>query len=318
MPFDPSNLSPELVTWLVFGVVIAVMLALDLFVFHRDAHEVSMREAGIWSAVWVGLGLGFGAFVFALRGPAAGGEYLAGYAIEKTLSIDNVFVFTVLFAAFAVPARYQHRLLFWGVIGAIVFRAIFIALGATLLEAFHITIYLLGALLLFTAWRMWRSRTSHAMDPSSNPVLRLFKRFVPTTPDYRGAAFLVRDGGRLMATPLLAVLLVVETTDVLFAIDSIPAVFAVTSDPFIVFTSNAFAILGLRALYFLLAGLVARFVYLKAGLAALLAFAGAKMLLSDVVTIPIPLTLAIIVGILGVAILASIRAGAAEKVASPA
>jgi tellurite resistance protein TerC len=307
-------LPPETVMWAVLGVLIVGMLALDLLVFHRDAHEVRLREAGLWSAVWIGLGLGFGGLVYLSMGAQAGGEYLAGYAIEKSLSMDNVFVFAMIFGYFAVPAKYQHRVLFWGVVGAIVFRAIFIAAGTTLLESFHFLIYAFGLLLLATGVRMWRSK-SHGVDPERNPLLRLTRRFVPMTGEYHGQRFFVRNAGRLLATPLFAVLVVVESSDILFAIDSIPAIFAITTDPFIVFSSNAFAILGLRSLYFLLAGLIGRFVYLKQGLAALLLFAGAKILISEFWKMPVALSLAVIVGILTVSIVASwlaTRRGAAH------
>jgi tellurite resistance protein TerC len=307
-------LPPETVMWAVLGVLIVGMLALDLLVFHRDAHEVRLREAGLWSAVWIGLGLGFGGLVYLSMGAQAGGEYLAGYAIEKSLSMDNVFVFAMIFGYFAVPAKYQHRVLFWGVVGAIAFRAIFIAAGTTLLESFHFLIYAFGLLLLATGVRMWRSK-SHGVDPERNPLLRLTRRFVPMTGEYHGQRFFVRNAGRLLATPLFAVLVVVESSDILFAIDSIPAIFAITTDPFIVFSSNAFAILGLRSLYFLLAGLIGRFVYLKQGLAALLLFAGAKILISEFWKMPVALSLAVIVGILTVSIVASwlaTRRGAAH------
>jgi tellurite resistance protein TerC len=296
--------SPDVLRWVVLAAVIVGMLALDLFVFHRDAHEVSMREAAAWSVAWIALGLLFGAFVWASRGAEAGGEYLAGYAIEKSLSMDNVFVFAMIFGAFAVPARYQHRVLFWGVVGAIVFRAIFIAAGSALLEAFHLLIYGFGLLLLVTGWRMWRSPL-HGVDPSRNRVLRLVRRLVPSTDEYHGQRFFVRHRGRLLATPLFAVLVVVETSDIMFAIESIPAIFAITTDPFLVFSSNAFAILGLRSLYFLLAGLIGRFVYLKQGLAALLVFAGLKILVADVYKMPVFVSLAVIAAILAVSIVAS-------------
>jgi tellurite resistance protein TerC len=293
--------------WLVLALIVGGMLALDLLVLHRDAKPVPFRQAAAWSAVWIGLALGFGVFVAATRGAQSGGEYLAGYLIELSLSVDNVFVFALIFAAFAVPAAYQHRLLFWGILGAIVFRAVFIAAGAAVLAAAHWVIYLLGVLLIVTGVRLARSR-GHAVDPSRNLVLRLFRRLVPTTGDYRGSAFFVIEGGRRLATPLLAALVAVETTDIMFALDSIPAVFAVTIDPFIVFSSNLFAILGLRSLYFLLAGLLDRFVYLKAGLAALLVFAGAKILVSAVAEVPIALSLTAIVLILGTSIVASLAA----------
>jgi tellurite resistance protein TerC len=302
----------ELVPWLLLASIVGGMLALDLFVLHREPKPVPFGEAARWSAVWITLALGFGAYVWLTRGETAGGEYLAGYLIELSLSVDNVFVFALIFGAFAVPAAYQHRLLFWGILGAIIFRAIFIAAGTAILGAAHWVIYLLGVLLVVTGIRLARSR-GHAVDPAKNPVLRLFRRVVPMTEDYRGAAFVVREAGRRLATPLLAVLVVIETTDIMFAIDSIPAVFAVTTDPFIVFSSNLFAILGLRSLYFLLAGLLDRFIYLKVGLAALLVFAGVKILVSEFVKIPIALSLGVIVSILATSILASLIATHPER-----
>ena len=297
----------EFLIWAAFFGLLALFLSLDLFVFHRHAHAVSMREAAIWSVVWVSLGLAFGGFVWVWQGTTAAGEYLAGYLIEKSLSVDNVFVFALLFAYFGVPAAYQHRLLFWGVIGAIVLRAAFIAAGAALLESFHALIYIFGALLVATGLKMALKR-HHELDPEQNPVLRLARRFVPIAPEYHGQRFFVRQAGRLVATPLFAVLLAVETTDVVFAVDSIPAIFAVTRDPFLVLTSNVFAILGLRALYFLLAGMVHRFVYLKYGLAAILVFVGAKMLLADLYTVPIWASLAVIATVVAVSVVASLRA----------
>ena len=315
-------MSPELMPLVVLGVLVVGMLVLDLFVFHRDAHEVSFREAAIWSVVWIALGLGFGVYVFATRGSQAGGEYLAGYLIEKSLSMDNVFLFAMLFSYFAVPAKYQHRILFWGVVGAIVFRAIFIGAGTALLDAFHVLIYGFGLLLLLTGVRMWRAK-GHGVDPERNVVLRLLRRVMPVTDEYHGQRFFIRQAGRLVATPLFAVLVVVEATDVMFAIDSIPAIFAITTDPFIVFSSNLFAILGLRSLYFLLAGMIDRFVYLKQGLAALLVFAGIKILISDVWKMPVALSLGVIVAILAISIVASVRAvrkgeAAAHRTAEPA
>jgi len=300
-------LTGDLSLWLVLLAVIVGMLALDLFVFHRDAHEVSMREAAVFSAVWIALGIGFGGLVFAVRGAEAGGEYLAGYLIEKSLSMDNVFLFAMIFGAFAVPVAYQHRVLFWGVIGAIAFRALFIAAGTALLDAFHWLIYGFGILLVLTGIRMARS-TSHAMDPEKNPVLRAFRRVVPMTDQYDGQRFFTRHRGKLLATPLLAVLVVVEASDIMFAIDSIPAIFAITTDPFIVLSSNAFAILGLRSLYFLLAGLLPRFVYIKVGLAALLVFAGVKILIAEVWKMPVAMSVAVIVAILAVSVGASLWA----------
>jgi tellurite resistance protein TerC len=301
--------------WIAFLSFIVGMLAIDLLVFQREAHAVSMREAAIWSAVWVALGLTFGAIVWLWQGPQAGGEYLAGYLIEKSLSVDNIFVFALIFGYFAVPAEYQHRVLFWGVFGALVFRAIFIAAGATLLDQFHWMIYVFGAFLVITGIRMARSNDEH-VDPGKNPVLRAFRRFVPMTDGLRDERFFVKEMGRRLATPLLAVLVVMETTDIIFAIDSIPAIFAVTTDTFLVFTSNAFAILGLRALYFLLAGMIGRFAYLKIGLAFVLAFVGVKMLISDWYHVPIWLSLTVIATAIAISVIVSLRRAPAETPAS--
>jgi tellurite resistance protein TerC len=292
--------------WAAVVAAILVFLAVDLFVFHREAHEVTLREAATTSAIWIALGLGFGAVVTAVWGADAGGEYLAGYLIEKSLSVDNIFVFALLLAYFAVPPAYHHRVLFWGVVGALVCRAVFIALGATLLETFDWTIYVFGALLVLTGVKMARHRDAE-VHPDRNPVLRALRRVVPISAAYHGPRFFVRDGVRRVATPMLAVLVAIETTDVLFAVDSIPAIFAVTDEPFLVFTSNAFAILGLRALYFLLAGMMGRFVLLKVGLAAVLVFVGGKMLLADVYHVPVWASLLAIASILATAVVASLR-----------
>lgn len=289
----------------VLGLILA-MLALDLLA-HRRAHVVGVREAAAWTAVWVSLGLAFGGVVWWMYGPTAGGEYFAGYLIEKSLAVDNVFVFALIFGYFAVPRMYQHRVLFYGVLGALVFRAIFIAGGAALIDRFHWVLYVFGAILLYTGWRMFRHR-NHEMDLSANPVLRLARRLIPTTEDYDGQKFWVRLSGRWVATPLFMVLVLVETSDIIFAVDSIPAIFAITQEPFLVFTSNAFAILGLRAMYFLLADLMHRFVYLKAGLAAILILVGVKMLLIDIWKVPIGVSLAAIAACLIVAIAASLHA----------
>lgn len=300
-------MSSELVPWVVLAIVVGSVLVFDLLILHRDARPVPLREAAAWTAVWVSLSLAFGAYIALARGGDAGGEYLAGYLIELSLSVDNVFVFALIFAAFAVPAAYQHRLLFWGILGAIVFRALFIAAGTAILAAAHWVIYLLGVLLVVTGIRLARSQ-GHAVQPERNPVLRLVRRIVPMTANYRGGSFFVREGGRRVATPLLAVLVAIETTDIMFALDSIPAVFAITTDPLVVFSSNLFAILGLRSLYFLLAGLLDRFVYLKLGLSALLVFAGAKILVGSIYKIPIGASLAIIIGILAISVAASLIA----------
>jgi tellurite resistance protein TerC len=292
--------------WVAVLAVIIVMLTVDLFA-HRTAHVVSVREAAVWSAVWVTLGLSFGGVVWWAYGPVAGGEYFAGYLIEKSLAVDNVFVFALIFTSFAVPRQYQHRVLFYGVLGALVLRAVFIAGGAVLIENFAWVLYLFGAFLVFTGWRMFSHRNDET-DPSRNPVLGWVTRRVPSTAEYHGHSFWVKQAGTWLATPLFTVLVLVEATDVIFAVDSIPAIFAVTQEPFLVFTSNAFAILGLRAMYFLLADLINRFVYLKAGLAAVLVFVGVKMLLLDVYKIPIWLSLSVIATSLTVAIVLSLRA----------
>ena len=305
---------PEYVSWIIFAVIVGGLLAFDLFVFHREAHTVRMREAAMWVGIWVTLGLAFGGWIFVTMGATSGAEYLAGYLLEYSLSMDNVFVFAVLFGYFAVPPHYQHRLLFWGVLGAIVFRAIFILAGAALLESFHVVVYIFGALLLFTAWRMVTTGTEH-VDPGQNPVLRLMRRFVRVTDQYEGPRFFVRRETVLWATPLFAALVAIETSDIMFAIDSVPAILAITTDTFIVFTSNAFAIMGLRSLYFLLAGLIDRFEYLKYGLATLLAFAGVKMLLSDVFHIDVWVSLGIIVSILAASIVISLLATRNRSVA---
>jgi tellurite resistance protein TerC len=302
-------------TWSAVLAVIAGMLAVDLLA-HRREHVISLREAATWSAVWVSLGVAFGGVIWWAYGAQAGGEYFAGFLIEKSLAVDNIFVFALIFSYFAVPRQYQHRVLFFGVLGALVFRAVFIAAGAALIGQFQWVLYLFGAFLVLTGVKMYRQRSEH-IDPSDNPVLRGARRLIPSTPDYHGKRFWVRQDGRWLATPLFFVLILIETMDIVFAVDSIPAIFAVTTDPFLVFTSNAFAILGLRSLYFLLADLMHRFIYLKAGLSAILVFVGAKMLLLDVVKIPIALSLAVIIGCLAVAVVASLRATRAEPEPAP-
>lgn len=291
--------------WLWFAVlaVILVMLAIDLLA-HRGERVVSLREAALWSCVWVSLGLGFGLVVWRMFGSEAAGEYYAGYVIEKSLAVDNVFVFALIFAAFAVPRAYQHRVLFYGVLGALAMRAAFIAGGAVLIDRFSWVLYVFGAFLVVTGIQMLRTRNSHP-DPTRHPVLRLTRRIIPSTPSWHGTKFWVKENGRWLATPLFAVLVLVETTDLIFAVDSIPAIFAVTQEPFLVFTSNAFAILGLRAMYFLLADLMHRFVYLKVGLAAVLVFVGVKMLLLDVQKIPITVSLSVIGALVAGSIAAS-------------
>ncbi len=296
----------DLRAWLAFNAFIVAALLVDLLVLHRHAHAVSWREAAATSAGWIALGLAFGGLLWWWRGPTSAGEYLAGYLIEKSLSVDNVFVFVLIFSSFAVPAAYQHRVLFWGVIGALVMRGAFILAGAALLERFDWILYIFGAFLLFTALKMFR-HSELALDPKQNRVLRLVGRFVPMSNEYDGQRLFTRRNGVFMATPLFAVLILVETTDLVFAVDSIPAIFAVTRDPFIVYTSNAFAILGLRALYFLLAGAAHRFVHLKTGLAVILAFVGAKMLIVEFYHFPVWFSLSVIGTVLTAAVVASLR-----------
>jgi len=291
--------------WVGFNAFILAMLALDLGVFHRRSHEVSVKEATIWSAVWVTLAMVFNAGVFYFRGAEQGIQFFTGYLIEKSLSVDNIFVFALIFGFFAVPKAYQHRVLFWGILGALVMRAIFIAAGAALLTRFHFIIYVFGAFLLFTGIKMAIYRNQE-MHPEHNPVLKLVRRLVPVTNDYQEDRFWVRHNGKLLATPLFLVLVLVETTDLIFAVDSIPAIFAVTKDPFLVYTSNVFAILGLRSLYFLLAGVMDKFVYLKLGLSAVLVFVGAKMLLTEIYKIPAMASLLVVLSILGAAVVASL------------
>jgi tellurite resistance protein TerC len=282
------------------------MLVLDLFVLHRDAKEISFREAAVLSAFWVALALLFGILVWIWAGPTTAGEYYAGYIIEKALSVDNVFVFALIFGYFAVPVQYQYRVLFWGVLGALVLRVIFILIGAELLETYDWMVYLFGAFLIYTGIRMAR-HSNQEVHPERNPVLRLLRRVLPMTDGYRGQKLLVRERGKLMATPLLAVLIAVETTDVVFAVDSIPAIFAITTNTFVVWTSNAFAILGLRALYFMLAGLMQRFVYLSLGLSVVLVFVGAKFVWSDLFgKVPIWISLPFIATVVSISIAASL------------
>lgn len=291
--------------WVGFNAFVLAMLALDLGVFHRKAHTVSVKEAAIWSGVWIALSLLFNVWLWQARGAQAGLEFFTGYLIEKSLSIDNIFVIALIFGYFKVPEKHQHRVLFWGILGALVLRAIFIFAGAALIERFHWVIYLFGAFLVFTGIKMAFSRDEE-IHPEKNPVLRLARRFLPVTPDYRGKSFFVRENGKRFATPLFLVLLLVESTDLIFAVDSIPAIFAVTRDPFLVYTSNICAILGLRSLYFVLAGVMGKFVFLKLGLAAVLAFVGVKMTLVDIWKIPTPASLGVIAGVLTISIVASL------------
>ena len=287
--------------WLLFNGFLLAMLALDLGVFHRKAKVIQPREALMWSGVWIGIAGIFAVFVYIWQGSQFGTEFLTGYLIEKTLSIDNVFVFVLIFSYFKVPAQYQYRVLFWGVVGALVMRGALILAGSALISNFHWLIFVFGGFLVVSGIRMAFHDESKS-DPGRNPVLRLVKKIVPTSDEYDGQKFFTRRTGMLMATPLFAVLVVVEATDLVFAVDSIPAIFAITDEPFIVYTSNALAILGLRALYFALAGVMHKFTYLKTGLSLVLVFVGVKMLASDVYHMPAYASLVVIVAILGAAV----------------
>ena len=292
--------------WVAFTALVVVLLLVDLLLVHRTAHVITTREAAIESAVWIALSLVFGLVILAWQGGDAAGEYYAGYLIEKSLSIDNVFVWALIMSYFAVPQQFQFRVLFWGIFGALVLRAIFIFGGVAILERFSWVIYVFGAFLLYTAVKLLRSGHDE-VHPDDNPILRLVNRVVPSTTTYDGQNLFTKVNGKKLATPLLAVLIVVESSDVVFAVDSIPAILAVSREEFIVFSSNAFAILGLRALYFLLADLRNRFRYLQQGLAVVLAFVGIKMLISEYYHLPTYLSLGVIAIVLTVAIVASIK-----------
>ena len=301
--------------WVGFNLFVLGMLALDLGVFHRKAHAVSGKEALTWSLVWISLSLVFNVVIYffwdrmmpnsSYSNSEAGLAFLTGYLIEKALSVDNIFVFILIFSFFAVPAAYQHRVLFWGILGALVMRGILIVVGAALLEQFHWIIYIFGAFLIFTGIRMAWNHDEN-VQPDKNPVVKFFRKIMPVTENFEDDKFFVRRAGKLFATPLFLILLIVESTDLIFAVDSIPAIFAVTQEPFIVYTSNVFAILGLRALYFLLANVMDKFQYLKFGLSAVLIFVGVKMIIVDFYKIPVVVSLGVVAGILTISILASL------------
>jgi len=310
-------MSESIILWVGFNLFILAMLALDLFVIHRKAHVIRFREALRWSAFWIALALAFGVGVYLWRGAESGLQFFTGYLIEESLSVDNLFVMLMIFTYFRVPAVYQHKVLFWGILGALVMRAFFIVTGVALIQHFHWIIYLFGAVLIFTGVKMALEKDKE-IHPEHNPVLKLFRRLMPVTRDYSDGQFFVRQDGRRWATPLMVVLVLIETTDLIFAVDSVPAVLAISSDPFIVYTSNVFAILGLRSLYFALAGMMNRFQYLHYGLAVILTFVGAKMLLADVVEIPIQIALGVVLGVLALSIVISLLISARDAAAQAA
>lgn len=295
-----------LVLWISFNVFVLLMLALDLGVFHRTKHEISLREALTWTFIWVFLAMVFNVVLYFWRGREQALEFFTGYLVEKALSVDNIFVFIMIFSYFQVPPKYQHKILFWGIIGALVMRAIFIFAGVALIERFHFTIYIFGALLIYTGFKMFTHDNSK-IESEKNPLIIFFRKFMPVTASLHEDKFFIKENNRTFATPLFLVLLLIESTDVIFAVDSIPAILAITQDQFIVYTSNVFAILGLRSLYFALAGVVHRFWLLKYGLSVVLIFVGVKMLLVDFYKIPIEFSLLFIAVIIGGSIILSLK-----------
>jgi tellurite resistance protein TerC len=292
-----------LLFWILFNVFVVLMLAVDLFLFNRPAHQLTLRQALAWSGIWIGLAAAFALLLYFRFGHSTALEFTTGYVIEFSLSVDNLFLFLVIFRYFQVPSEFQHKVLFWGIIGAIVMRGIFILVGIRLISAFHWIIYAFGAFLVYSGIKLWSEQ--HTIEPEKNPVLRLFRRWMPVTASYEGDKFFVRNQ-RILATPLLIVLLMIETTDVLFATDSIPAILAITLNAFVVYTSNVFAILGLRSFFFVLAGLMEMFHYLHYGLSVVLILIGAKMLASDYYRIPTGATLIAVAGVLLVSVLISL------------
>jgi len=295
-----------IIFWILFNAFVLLMLALDLGVFHRKAHEVSLKEALTWTFVWVFLAMVFNTIIFYWRGQQQALEFFTGYLVEKALSVDNIFVFIMIFSYFRIPSKYQHKVLFWGILGALIMRVIFIFAGVALIEKFHFTIYIFGALLIYTGYKMFYNNNA-TIEPDKNPIIKVFKKFMPVTPHLHGDNFFIKLDSKRFATPLFLVLILIETTDLIFAVDSIPAILAITQDQFIVYTSNVFAILGLRSLYFALAGVVHRFWLLSYALAVVLVFVGIKMLLIDVYKIPIEWSLVFIATIITGSIILSLR-----------
>jgi tellurite resistance protein TerC len=298
--------------WLIFNLFVLATIALDLGVFHRRPHKMKTREALIWTFIWIGLSIAFGLGVIRFSGEQCGLEFFTGYVIEKALSVDNLFLFLVIFRTFAVDEKIQHRLLEWGIVGALMMRGAMIAAGAGLIERFSWVLYLFGAFLVFTGLHMLLAKKAE-MHPEENRISRFARKYLRVTKEYEGSKFFVRNGGKLFATPLFVALLIVEITDITLAVDSIPAIFGITRDPFIVYTSNVFAILGLRAMYFLLAGVLGRLRYLTAGLSFVLTFIGAKMIAEPWVHISVEISLGIVAGILLVALASSLLVGAKAK-----
>jgi tellurite resistance protein TerC len=295
----------QIFLWVGFNIFVLLLLALDLGVFHRGAKVIKLKESLVWSAVWIVVALLFNAMIYFWRGTDVALQFLTGYLIERSLSVDNLFVFLLIFNYFRVPSAYQYKVLFWGILGALIMRAIFIAAGVTLINMFHWMIYVFGAFLVIIAVKIAFEKETE-IHPENNPVLKLFRKVMPVTNTYADDRFFIRKAGKTFATPMFIVLLVIETTDVIFAVDSIPAILAITTDPFIVYTSNVFAILGLRALYFALAGIMELFHYLNIGLAVILAFVGVKMLISNFYEIPITIALGVVILTLAASILASV------------
>jgi tellurite resistance protein TerC len=295
-----------IIFWILFNAFVLLMLALDLGVFHRKTHEVSVKEALTWTFIWVFLALVFNAIIFYWKGRQQALEFFTGYLIEKALSVDNIFVFIMIFTYFRIPLKYQHKVLFWGILGALIMRVVFIFAGVALIEKFHFTIYIFGALLIYTGYKMFYHNNAK-IEPDKNPLIKFFKKFMPVTPQLQEDNFFVKLHGKRFATPLFLVLILIETTDLIFAVDSIPAILAITQDQFIVYTSNVFAILGLRSLYFALAGVVHRFWLLNYGLAVVLVFVGIKMLMIDLYKIPIELSLIFIAVVITGSIVLSLK-----------
>ncbi|MCK4656718.1 MAG: TerC family protein [candidate division Zixibacteria bacterium] len=324
MPDIASLLSNKYILWVGFNLLVMLMLAIDLGLIHKSLKEITVKEAFVWSGIWIVVALVFNVGIYYWRGSEVAVQFFTGYVIERSLSIDNIFVFLLIFTYFQVPGRFQYKVLIWGILGALVLRGVFILLGTLLIAKFHWIIYLFGAFLVITGIKMGFGKDKK-IDPEKNPMLRLFRKFLPITSGYDDGKFFLRKNGKLFGSPLLVVLIVIESTDIVFAVDSIPAIFAITLDPFIVYTSNVFAILGLRALYFAMAGMMKLFYYLKYALGMILAFVGVKMLVSGFLEIPTPIALGAIGGIFAVSIVMSLliphkgeesKSEVAEQVAS--